>query len=80
MLFPTCSTMTPWGCEESIDIPSLDEGQEAPWPLEIPVAPEEARFRRVSLSRREQLPHAYMAFFPLHAVDPGGEHLVAPRP
>ncbi len=50
--------------EESIDIPSLDEGPQPPWPLEIPVAPEEARFRRVSLSRREQIARAHSAGWP----------------
>ncbi|MEA3342289.1 MAG: DUF6094 domain-containing protein, partial [Chloroflexota bacterium] len=53
--------------DATADIPPLDaqkKSWEWDWPMAIPPAPEDARFRRVSISRREQVARAYSAGWP----------------
>ncbi|MEA3340542.1 MAG: DEAD/DEAH box helicase, partial [Chloroflexota bacterium] len=55
--------------DTTADIPPLDvdaqkKSWEWDWPMAIPPAPEDARFRRVSISKREQVARAYSAGWP----------------
>lgn len=50
--------------DESTVIPPLTAAPEPPWPMELPQAPADARFRRVSIPRREEIARAHAAGWP----------------
>jgi superfamily II DNA or RNA helicase len=47
-----------------VDLPPLSGEPAIHWPLELPSAPEDARFRRVSIPKREQIARAHSVGWP----------------